>query len=52
MKKVFKKIWEFIKYCGAVFVSGLMTAGLGILEIAFFPIWAIFIMVTPKDQNK
>lgn len=51
MKKFFKKVWEYIKYCGAVFTSGLLTLGIGILEIVFFPIWAIFIMVTPKESK-
>lgn len=51
MKKVFKKIWEFIKNCVSVILAGLMTVGIGILEIVFFPIWAIFIMKTP-DESK
>lgn len=51
MKKFFKTIGAFFKWCGTVLLSGLITLGVGILEIAFFPIWAIFIMKTPEESK-
>lgn len=52
MKKVFNKIGIFFKNCFSIILAGLMTTGLGLLELVLFPILSILVMIEPKEQKE
>lgn len=52
MKKIFRAIGIFFKNCASVLLAGLMTLGVGLLEIVLFPFVSIFLMIEPKKQKE